>query len=131
MTGSDADTKIPWFGAKKVAENLAARLKALEAEHGAFRKKVEKLGMLSAIDLENRKKELQKDILELADKVKEFRSVAAADEAKLKLQLAEVRNSIVETEELALLQEAGTRMISPSERLLRARPVSRGIRAFR
>lgn len=107
MTGIDADIKIPWFGAKKVAEDLAARLKALEAEHSAFRKKVEKLGMLSVIDLESRKKELQKDILELAAKVKEFRSVAAADEANLKLKLAEVRKSIVETEELALLQEAG------------------------
>lgn len=107
MSESGADIKIPLFGARKAAEELAIRFRTLEAEHGALRKKVEKLGMLDAIELEHRKKELQKDILELAAKARQFRSVAAADEANLKLKLAEVRKSIVETEELALLQEAG------------------------
>lgn len=105
--GSDSGVKIPWLGARKVARELTERLRVLEAEHASLRKKVEKLGMMDVLELEDRKTGLQKEILDLAAKLKQFRAAAETNEAELKGKLAELRKSIVETEELALLQEAG------------------------
>ncbi len=104
---SPSEVKIPWFGARKVAVELAARLQALEKEHASLRAKAEKTGALSIIELEKKKSDLQKGIVDLVAKTKQFRVAAQTEEDEFSKKLAGIRTAIVETEELSLLQEAG------------------------
>lgn len=63
--------------------------------------------MLSVIELETRKKELERALEEQQGQMARRREAERAEIEGLKKQLADTKKSIVETEDLALLQEAG------------------------
>ena len=91
---------IPWFGARKLARNLAEEVRQL-------RGKLEEIGGWSIIELQNRQRELERTIEEQTARIAREEAEAAAAAASLNQQLERVRERIVETEDLAMLQEAG------------------------
>ncbi len=80
---------VPWFGARKMARSLAAELQEVRAERDEAVKQLQLLGAVAVARLESRRVELQREV--------------AAQET----QLEDVRQSIVATEDMALLQEVG------------------------
>lgn len=79
----------------------------MQKDYASLRAKAEKTGALSVIELEKKKSDLQRDIVDLAAKTKQFRAMAQSEESELNKKLADMRTAIVETEELSILQEVG------------------------
>jgi len=98
---------VPWFGARKLARALLLEVAALRSERDELRAQFERLGALSVIQLETRAKELEADIAARRGRIDREREAEKAALDVLKKQLADARKAIVETEDLALLQEAG------------------------
>jgi hypothetical protein len=101
------DVSVPWFGARKLARTLLAQLASLESERDGLRAQLDRLGLLSVIELEARKKELEKALDEQQAQMARRREAERAEIEGLNKQLADTKKSIVETEDLALLQKAG------------------------
>lgn len=98
---------IPLFGARGKARELAAESARLRSELdqagvelAGLRSEMSRLGMLSAIELEQHRDRLNREVADLTAKGK-------AQKAELDLRLRGLRQQIVVTEETALLQEAG------------------------
>ncbi len=98
---------VPWFGARKMARSLAAELQKVRAERDAARKELETLGALPVLELEARRVDLQREIVAQEARLAQEKSEAAAALNTAKIELQEVRKSIVATQDVALLQEAG------------------------
>ena len=98
---------IPWFGARKLARSLLAEVAALRDEKDTMRAQLDSLGAMSIVQLQEKKLELESDLAAQRSAMIEKRRVEEAAIEALKLQLLDLRKSIVETEDLALLQEAG------------------------
>jgi hypothetical protein len=98
---------IPWFGARKLARALLTEVQGLREQRDEMRNQIETLGILSVLQLEAKRASLERETAEQASRLEQERSAAAAAAQALRLQLDEARKSIVETEDLALLQEAG------------------------
>jgi hypothetical protein len=98
---------IPWFGARKLARALLTEAQELRAQLADMHNKLETLGILSVVQLEAKRASLEREITEQASRLEQERSAVATAVQALHLQLAGARKSIVETEDLALLQEAG------------------------
>jgi hypothetical protein len=49
-----APREIPWFGARKLARELAIEAEDLRAERDELRRKIDKLGLLSQFELDER-----------------------------------------------------------------------------
>lgn len=126
---------IPWFGARKMARKLMAEIqglcvqrdamrdqlervgamagglvaevKTLRAERETTHKQLEALGALPVLQLEARRIELERLIADQAARLERERADAASALAAMKQQLIEARQSIVATDDLALLQEVG------------------------
>jgi chromosome segregation ATPase len=120
-----ADPKIPFFGARAKARELAGEAAALRmerdrltAEVASLREQQERLGVLSVVQLEQRRAALSQEIEEQATQVAARREAAANEHArqldeygreedKLRAELDRLRQQVVVTEETALLQEVG------------------------
>lgn len=129
-------SSVPWFGARKLARSLMTRNAALvaaqdelRAELDGLREQLERLGALEVIELGRRREELEKQIeaqkARLTAEAREHMSRLASDEAEhqkrlrqqqtgaesqiqtLRTQLSELQKTVVATEEVVLLQEAG------------------------
>jgi hypothetical protein len=98
---------IPWFGARKLARKLAAEVQEMQAQRDAARKQLERFGGLSVLQLEAQRADLEDKIAEQTARINRGWSEGAAALAALKKQIEEARQSIVMTEDLALLQEVG------------------------
>lgn len=98
---------VPWFGARKIARALMAEVQDLRIQRDEMREQVDRLGVLTVVQLESRRADLAREIAEQASRLERERSEAASAVQTLKLQLEEARRAIVATEDLALLQEAG------------------------
>ncbi|MCD7099099.1 DUF4041 domain-containing protein [Stenotrophomonas sp. MMGLT7] len=98
---------IPFFGARKYARELLSTVKKLEDEQQRLKEQMTKLGMLSVLELEAQRSQLQHELVQLTAACAKERGDADAAVATARAQLVEVKKTIVETEELALLQEAG------------------------
>jgi hypothetical protein len=107
----EASNKVPLFGARK-------RARALAQEIDRLREAQERLGILSVVELEKRKEELEAEIPVLEGQLAQQRADAAAvlereaaeaerERARLADEVASLRQSVVVTEETALLQEVG------------------------
>lgn len=107
QTEQRIEVSVPWFGTRKLARTLLARLASLESERDGLRAQLDRLGVLSVIELEARKKELERALDEQQAQMARRREAERAEIGGLKQQLADTKKSIVETEDLALLQEAG------------------------
>lgn len=112
---SAADTrKIPLFGARAFARELLGTIdkledhqKTLQAKLDALNKQMTELGHLTILEMETKKRRLQDDLRELDSAIdrkhKQARDVLVGEQETLDA----VRSQIVQTNELALLQEAG------------------------
>jgi hypothetical protein len=98
---------VPWFGARKLAAALLIETQSLRAQRDEMRKHLETLGILSVLQLEEKRASLQRELAEQAARLEKERSAAATAVQELQLQYEKVRKSIVDTEDLALLQESG------------------------
>jgi hypothetical protein len=126
---------IPWFGARKVARELLAEVQELQTQRDAARsqlarvaamaselvtdvkvlrtqneaalKQLETLGVLPVVELEARRRQLEADLVTQAARLTRDKSDAATALAAVQRQYADTRRSIVETEDLVLLQEVG------------------------
>lgn len=126
---------IPWFGARKMACKLAAEVQELQVQRDAARnqlerigamaselvtevkrlraqreitlKQLESLGALSVVQLGERRVQLETEIAAQAARFARERANAAEVLSAVAKQLTAARQSIVATEDLALLQEVG------------------------
>lgn len=126
---------IPWFGARKKARKLAIEVQELRAQHDTARDQLERfsalgrnlvaevkelraerdvahehleaLGALPILQLELRRRELEREIAEQAERLDSEKSEAAAALESMKQQLKKAQEGIVATDDLALLQELG------------------------
>jgi seryl-tRNA synthetase len=98
---------VPWFGVRKMARALMTEVQALRAQRDEMRGQLERLGGLTVLQLEARQADLKREIEEQTSRLERERSAAKADVQELKVELEEIRKTIVSTEDLALLQEAG------------------------
>ncbi|HEY4981225.1 MAG TPA: DUF4041 domain-containing protein [Pseudolabrys sp.] len=126
---------VPWFGARKMARQLmaevqelrvqrdaarnqlervggmaselVAEVKKLRAQREAALKQLEILGALPVAQLEARRVQLEAEIAAQTTRLAREKSDAADALAAVKKQLKEAHRAIVETEDLALLQEVG------------------------
>ena len=126
---------IPWFGARKMARALAVEaaelrtqnatlhdqlerftalgqklvgeLKEVRAERDIAREQIETLGALPALQLELRRRELEKAVAEQAARLEREKIEAAAALEAMKRELKKAHEGIVATDDLTLLQEAG------------------------
>ncbi|MET8153679.1 DUF4041 domain-containing protein [Actinoplanes sp. NPDC049668] len=94
------DADIPLFGARGKARELATEVTQLRADLERLRAEMGRLGVLSAIELEQYREKLGREVAEQTAR-------AQAEQAALQQRLGELRQQIVVTEETALLQEAG------------------------
>lgn len=120
---------ISWFGARKLARSLQSEVRDLQEECGRLRGQLQELGALSVLELEAKRTQLETDITaqraqveaEIAAKRTRFEADIARQQAQLEQdkakaaetvqsleqQVEDLRKSLVVTEDLALLQEAG------------------------
>jgi hypothetical protein len=107
MTIDPSRRTIPLFGVRRMARTLLAEVDALTAQRDKSREQLASLGALSVIELQAKKSELEREIAEQAMRLQRDRAEAAEAVRMANNQLSETRKAIVETEDLALLQEAG------------------------
>src|SRR5688572_16010096 len=98
---------IPVFGARKMARALLAEVEALQAQRDQANEQLARLGALSVLQLDARRTELEREIADQAARLQRERTDAAETVRAASAQLDEIGKSIVATEDLALLQEAG------------------------
>jgi hypothetical protein len=98
---------IPWFGARRMARELAGEVQELRTHLHATREQIERLGALPVLELEARRAKLEREIADQEARIARAWSEGAAALETLKRQLKEARQAIVETEDMALLQEVG------------------------
>jgi hypothetical protein len=126
-TGRSLD--VPLFGARGKARELATEVARLASENSKLKSEMDRLGMLSAVQLEQRRAELQREIAdqmatlerqrqdhasalerqarEAMERMRQDRAQAEAANSQLSQRIHELRQQVVVTEEVALLQEAG------------------------
>jgi hypothetical protein len=106
-----AQERIPVFGARKKARELAGEVARLRGE-------LDRLGVLSVVELEQRRVALAGEIETETARLEQERADAAArrrremdelDEQRraLEVRVGELRADVVQTEEFAILQEVG------------------------
>ena len=59
-TERPTEVSVPWFGARKLVRTLLAQLGSVESERDGLRAQLDRLGVLSVIELETKKKELER-----------------------------------------------------------------------
>lgn len=101
------DVSVPWFGARKLARSLLIEVAGLREERDQLRAQLTKFGAMSVVELEAKKAELQGDITAQNTEIVRKRETELKEIALLKAQVADLRKAIVNTEDLAILQEAG------------------------
>lgn len=107
MKADQATRPIPLFGARKMARALLAEVDFLRAQCDQSREQLTRLGGLSVLQLEAKQADLEREIAEQEARLQRARANAAEALRAAGAQLDEARKTIVATEDLALLQEAG------------------------
>jgi len=92
-SAQSSTTKVPLFGARKRARELAVQVERLKAEQ-------ERLGILDVAELEQRRAALQAEIAEQSARL-------VSERDALRRQIDELRREVVVTEEARVLQEVG------------------------
>jgi hypothetical protein len=90
-----------------MARTLHAEVQQCRAEAQELRGQLERLGALTLVELEDRRASLERDIVDQTADMERERLEAASALQSTMTQLEQVRKKIVETEDLALLQEVG------------------------
>lgn len=107
MNADQPTRTIPLFGARKMARTLLAEVEALRAERDQLREQFARLGVLSVLELESKRSDLEREVADQASRLQRERTDAAEELRTLTAKFDETRKAIVATEDLVLLQEAG------------------------
>ena len=107
MTTDSPSRTIPFFGARKMARTLLTEIEELTTQRDLLRQQLANLGALSVLELDAKKSELELQIEEQTLRLQRDKAEAAEAVRIANERLAEVRRSIVATEDVALLQEVG------------------------
>jgi hypothetical protein len=107
MQNSNDTGKIPLFGARKLARALMGEVSSLQVECSQQKDQLERLGVLTVIELERLKATLEREITTQQQQLQQDRAEAAEAIRVASEELARIQQNVVETEDLALLQEAG------------------------
>jgi hypothetical protein len=98
---------VPWFGVRNFARVLIEQLETAQAERDEAFRLLDQLGALPIVQLEARKAKLAREVEEQCLQLLRNRAETEAALATVKKELQVARSAIVETEDIALLQEAG------------------------
>ena len=98
---------IPWFGARKLARNLHERVASLQSELTTAQDRLTAVGAMSLFEVQERRAAVERDISEQEGRAKTALAAIEQQRKEAEVQLGEVRKTLVETEDLALLQESG------------------------
>lgn len=98
---------VPWFGARRLARALQARVGELEVQCEELRRQLKELGALTLLELEERKRQLEASIEQQKAQMERDRAKAIAEMNELEQRVHQLRSTLVVTEDTALLQEAG------------------------
>ncbi|MGY3621537.1 DUF4041 domain-containing protein [Bradyrhizobium sp. USDA 10063] len=126
---------IPWWGARKFARGLQEKIEALsqqlatekaktdrladiaqdlvrdakeiQAENERLKSQMGELGVLPVAELEVKRADLASEVDALTKRLASERASIEQERAVLQKQISDARQTIVETREIALLQEAG------------------------
>ncbi|MFF5295271.1 DUF4041 domain-containing protein [Paractinoplanes globisporus] len=94
------DSEIPLFGARGKARELSAEVTQLRHELDSLRAQMSRLGVFSAVELEQYRDRIQREIADQSAR-------GQAQLTEMEQRLRDLRQQVVATEETALLQEAG------------------------
>lgn len=103
----DRTIPIPWFGARKLAAQLATEVSDLKQQCTELREQLAKTGSLSLYELDQKRHALEQELVNQRVRLDQERAEAVAATVAARAKLVEMQTAIVVTEELALLQEAG------------------------
>jgi DNA repair exonuclease SbcCD ATPase subunit len=98
---------IPIFGVRKVARALRTEVEQLRTEIDTVRERTASLGLLTILELQERQAELERSIAEQTERFKREKKEALDAAERTRHEEREARKLIIETEDLALLQEVG------------------------
>lgn len=98
---------IPWFGARKVARELQNRVAQLQAELTTANDRLRTVGAMSLFEVQERQAAIEREIGEQQSLQKTALAALEQQRQEAERQLDTVRRTLVETEDLALLQECG------------------------
>lgn len=107
MTATSFPAEVPWFGARKLARSLLSELAQLREEREALTAQLKSLGALELVELEEKKAQLKRELQAQINATQAKREEEHRAIEKLRVQLVDLKKTIVETEDIALLQEAG------------------------
>ncbi|MFI1988442.1 DUF4041 domain-containing protein [Actinoplanes sp. NPDC020271] len=105
LTGGGAE--IGFFGARGKARELAGEVERLTAEVNTLRADVQRLGLSSALELEQYRERVRRETADHLAQAQIRLADLTRQESAAEAALAQTRQKIVVTEETALLQEAG------------------------
>ena len=98
---------MPWFGARGFAQELLGELDFVRQQQDETREQLQRLGAMSILEREAERARLEAQVAELSSYLMAERKAAKTDLESLEAKIVEVRSAIVQTEDLALLQESG------------------------
>jgi hypothetical protein len=132
---SQSDLRLPWFGVRRVAHELAAQVQKLRAEcdtksgqlerlttmgrelvsevknlrsqRATMLDQIDRLGIYTVVELEEKQRELQNQISEQAIRLDREKYQAASELDEVRRRMKQAQAAIVATDEAALLQEVG------------------------
>ena len=107
-------TRVPWFGARKLAQALIDDVQNLRAERNGLREQLERLGAFTVTQLEARKSELEREIAAQAVRLERERLDAAKSIDTLKAEIAMARKELVATEDPGAIAGRGDLQVSAS-----------------
>jgi hypothetical protein len=102
-----SEPNIPFFGARQFAREQFAKNQELLRQIADLKARMAKLGHLTIADLEAKKMALRIDIDRILQERIERQRLVDESLASAMAKLAELKQEIVETEEVSLLQEVG------------------------
>jgi len=95
------------FGARSKAKELAAEVNRLLSEIAHLKSQMDRLGVLSVVELELRKASLSADLERQLAEHQNNLNAMRVEQAKVAAQLAQLKQQVVTTQDTLILQEVG------------------------
>jgi hypothetical protein len=95
------------FGVRGKAKELAVEVSRLENDNTRMRDHMEQLGMLSVLELEQRKTDLTTDLDRIRREHQNTLATLLAERAKVAAEVARLQREVVTTQDTLILQEVG------------------------
>ena len=107
VMNQSSNTPIPWFGARKFARSLLASVESSQREIARLTQELKECGGLTLMELEAKRRRLEAEVGRQSEQLASDRAKAVEAQAEEVAKLSALQKQVVETQELALLQESG------------------------